>query len=99
MSDRFEKYHSVIEGKLLVIADHCDIPYDFHNWRECCNFLIEKCYNLKHAMTLVERDEEHIEMMCPYTAEDLVILGSKQDLEQINNMFILQGLYRRHKHS
>ena len=28
---------NIIEGNLLVIGDDFS-PYDFMNWRECCNF-------------------------------------------------------------
>ena len=44
---------NIQEGELLVIGDTF-LPYDFLNWRECCNYLIDKCYGMKRAMTLVK---------------------------------------------
>lgn len=89
---------SLIEGNLLVIGDTF-LPYDFLTWRECCNFLIDKCYGMTRAMTLVEKDEEHLELRCPLTGEYLTVLASEEDLEHIHTTFILQNLYRRDKHS
>lgn len=89
---------SAIEGNLLVIGDDFS-PYDFTNWRECCNFLIDKCYGMKRAMTLIQKDKEHLEMRCPLTGEYLTILACPEDLERVHRTFILQNLYRRDKHS
>lgn len=86
------------EGKLLVIGDTFQ-PYDFLEWRECCNFLIDKCYGMKRAMTLVRKDKEHLEMRCPLTGEYLTVLADPTDLERIHTFFILQNLYRPYKHS
>ena len=89
---------NIIEGNLLVIGDTF-IPYDFMTWRECCNFLIDKCYGMTKAMTLVKKDKEHLEMRCPLTGEYLTVLGSTEDLEAIHRTFILQNLYRPYKRS
>lgn len=97
-NNNLRKGQSEIEGNLLVIGDTF-LPYDFMNWRECCNFLIDKCYGMKKAMTLVAKDKEHLEMRCPLTGEYLTVLGSTDDLERIDREFILQNLYRRDKHS
>ncbi len=98
LNNELRKGQSEIEGNLLVIGDTF-LPYDFMNWRECCNFLIDKCYGMKKAMTLVAKDKEHLEMRCPLTGEYLTVLGSTIDLERIDREFILQNLYRRDKHS
>ena len=93
--------NDVIEGNLLVIGDTFT-PYDFLTWRECCNFLIDKCYGMTRAMLLIKKDKEHLEMRCPLTGEYLTVLGSPDDLEHIHRVFILQNLYRLHhsyKHS
>lgn len=87
---------NIIEGNLLVIGDSFS-PYDFLTWRECCNFLIDKCYGMKKAMTLVQKDKEHLELRCPLTGEYLTVLASTDDLEHIHRTFILQNLYRQHK--
>lgn len=92
------KNESIIEGNILVIGDDF-APYDFLNWREAANFLIEKCYGMKKAMTLTEKDREHLEMRCPLTGEYLTVLANEDDLEHINRVFILHNLYRRDKHS
>ena len=89
---------NIIEGNLLVIGDTF-LPYDFMTWRECCNYLIDKCYGMTRAMTLVIKDKEHLELRCPLTGEYLTVLASAEDLECIHNTFILQNLYRRDKHS
>jgi len=89
---------NIIEGNLLVIGDTFS-PYDFLTWRECCNFLIDKCYGMTRAMTLIEKDKEHLEMRCPLTGEYLTVLASPEDLERIHRTFILQNLYRPYKHS
>lgn len=89
---------NIIEGNLLVIGDTFT-PYDFLNWRECCNFLIDKCYGMTKAMSLIKKDKEHLEMRCPLTGEYLTVLGSPEDLEHIHRTFILQNLYRLCKHS
>lgn len=89
---------SVIEGNLLVIGDTFS-PYDFLSWRECCNFLIDKCYGVTRGMTLLKKDKEHLEMRCPLTGEYLTVLASTEDLERIHRTFILQNLYRLDKHS
>lgn len=88
----------VYDAELIVIGDTF-LPYDFNNWRECCNFLIDKCYGMKRGMTLVNRDKEHLEMRCPLTGEYLTILSSPENLEKIHNQFIIQNLYRRDRHS
>ena len=80
-------------GALIVIGDTY-VPYDFRNWKECMNFLIDKCYGVKRGMTLVEKDKEHLELRCPLTGEYLTVLASEQDLERIHTQFILQNLYR-----
>lgn len=95
---KVKRGENIIEGNLLVIGDTF-LPYDFLNWRECCNFLIDKCYNLKRAMTLVTKDNEHLELRCPLTGEYLTVLASPEDLENIHRTFILQNLYRHDKHS
>lgn len=84
------------QGELLVIGDTYQ-PYDFLDWRTCCNFLIDKCYNMKRAMTLIRKDKEHLEMRCPLTGEYLTVLGSEENLENIHRTFILQNLYRSTK--
>jgi hypothetical protein len=89
---------NIIEGNLLVIGDTFT-PYDFLTWRECCNFLIDKCYGMTKAMTLVKKDKEHLEMRCPLTGEYLTVLGSTEDLEHIHRTFILQNLYRPYRRS
>ena len=89
---------NIIEGNLLVIGDDFS-PYDFLHWRECCNFLIDKCYGMTKAMTLIQKDKEHLEMRCPLTGEYLTVLASTEDLERIHRTFILQNLYRPYKHS
>lgn len=94
----YKKGIDLIEGVLLVIGDDFS-PYDFLTWRECCNFLIDKCYGMKRAMLLVGKDKEHLEMRCPLTGEYLTILGSQSDLENIHRTFILQNLYRHDRHS
>lgn len=92
------KNESIIEGNILVIGEEY-APYDFLNWREAANFLIDKCYGLKRAMRLTEKDKEHLEMRCPLTGEYLTVLGSEDDLENIHRLFILHNLYRHDKHS
>lgn len=87
---------NIIEGNLLVIGDTF-LPYDFHNWRECCNYLIDKCYGMQRAMTLIKKDKEHLELRCPLTGEYLTVLASPEDLEQIHTTLILQNLYRPYK--
>ena len=52
MRTKIKLGESLIEGNLLVIGDTYS-PYDFLTWRECCNFLIDKCYGMKAAMTLL----------------------------------------------
>lgn len=94
----YKRGESVIEGALLVIGDDF-LPYDFRNWRECCNFLIDKCYGMKRAMILIKRDNEHLELRCPLTGEYLTVLGCSEDLECIHRTFILQNLYRHDKRS
>lgn len=89
---------NIIEGNLLVIGDDFT-PYDFMTWRECCNFLIDKCYGMSRAMTLIKKDKEHLEMRCPLTGEYLTVLASTEDLERIHRTFILQNLYRLYKRS
>lgn len=89
---------NIIEGNLLVIGDTFS-PYDFMTWRECCNYLIDKCYGMKAAMILVTKDKEHLELRCPLTGEYLTVLASSENLERIHNTFILHNLYRRDKHS
>jgi hypothetical protein len=96
--ETIKKGDSIIEGNLLVIGDTF-LPYDFLNWRECCNFLIDKCYGMTRAMTLVAKDKEHLEMRCPLTGEYLTVLGAPEDLEHIHRTFILQNLYRHDKRS
>ena len=88
--------HKIQDGDLLVIGDTF-IPYDFTNWRECANFLIDKCYGMKRAMTLVAKDKEHLELRCPLTGEYLTVLASPENLERIHHTFILHNLYRRPK--
>lgn len=90
--------HNLIEGELLVVGDDY-VPYDFRNWQECCNFLIDKCYGMRRAMILTERDKEHLEMRCPLTGEYLTVLGSTENLEHIHKTFILQNLYRPYRRS
>ena len=94
----YKRGESVIEGALLIIGDDFS-PYDFRDWQECCNFLIDKCYGMKRAMKLIKKDSEHLEMRCPLTGEYLVVLGNAEDLEHIHRTFILQNLYRHDKHS
>ena len=89
---------NIIEGNILVIGDTF-LPYDFMTWRECCNFLIDKCYGMKKAMTLIAKDKEHLEMRCPLTGEYLTVLANQYDLEHIHRTFILQNLYRLDKRS
>jgi hypothetical protein len=96
--NKMKKGENLIEGNLLVIGDTF-LPYDFMNWRECANFLIDKCYGMKRAMSLITKDKEHLELRCPLTGEYLTVLASTKDLERIHNEFILQNLYRRDKHS
>lgn len=93
-----KKDNNIIEGNLLVIGDTF-LPYNFLNWRECCNFLIDKCYGMTRAMTLITKDKEHLEMRCPLTGEYLTVLGAPEDLERIHRTFILQNLYRPYKRS
>lgn len=93
-----KKDNNLIEGNLLVIGDTF-LPYNFLNWRECCNFLIDKCYDMTRAMTLITKDKEHLEMRCPLTGEYLTVLGAPEDLERIHRTFILQNLYRPYKRS
>lgn len=90
--------NDLIEGNLLVIGDTY-LPYDFFTWKECCNYLIDKCYGMKKAMTLVLKDKEHLELRCPLTGEYLTVLASPEDIERIHRTFILQNLYRPNKHS
>lgn len=92
----YKRGDSIVEGTLLVIGDTY-APYDFLNWRECCNYLIDKCYGMKRAMTLIIKDKEHLEMRCPLTGEYLTVLGPPEDLECIHRTFILQNLYRQQK--
>ena len=97
MRTKIKLGESLIEGNLLVIGDTYS-PYDFLTWRECCNFLIDKCYGMKAAMTLLVKDKEHLDLRCPLTGEYLTVLASTEDLERIHRTFILQNLYRRDKH-
>lgn len=83
----------MLEGGILVIGDTFT-PYDFRNWQEACNFLIDKCYTMKRAMILMEKNSERLELRCPLTGEYLTVLGSTDDLEHIHRTFILQNLYR-----
>lgn len=84
---------NIQQGNLLVIGDTYS-PYDFLNWRECCNFLIDKCYGMKRAMTLVNKDKEHLEVRCPLTGEYLTVLASPENLEYIYTTLVLQNLFR-----
>lgn len=91
-------HSNLILGNILVITEDY-LHYDFMTWQECANFLIDKCYGLKRAMTLVEKTKEHLVMRCPLTGEDIEVLGSSHDLECIHTNFILQNLYRHNKRS
>jgi hypothetical protein len=93
ITPKIRRGDNVVEGNLLVIGDTF-LPYDFMTWKECCNFLIDKCYGMKKAMTLVLKDKEHLELRCPLTGEYLTVLASPEDLERIHRTFILQNLYR-----
>lgn len=94
----YKRGQSVIEGKVLIIGDDY-APYDFFNWREAANFLIDKCYGMKRAMKFIEKDKEHLEVRCPLTGEYLTVLGDEDDLEHIHLTLILHNLYRQDKHS
>ena len=86
----------MILGNMLVITDSYT-PYDFRNWRECTNFIIDKCYGIKRALSLIKKDKEHLEVRCPLTGEYLTILGSEESLEKVHQQLILQNLYRLYK--
>lgn len=86
------------EGDILAIGDTF-APYSFEDWRQCGNFIIDKCYGTKRALTLVEKDEEHLDLRCPLTGEYLTVLAGPDDLEEIHEMLISQNLYRREKRS
>lgn len=92
------EHRYMIYGVLIVLTD-AYTPYDFRNWRECVNFLIDKCYGIKRGMTLVEKDKEHLELRCPLTGEYLTVLASEANLEKVHQQLILQNLYRRGTHS
>ena len=92
------EHRYMIYGELIVLTD-AYTPYDFRNWRECVNFLIDKCYGIKRGMTLVEKDKEHLELRCPLTGEYLTVLASEANLEKVHQQLILQNLYRRVTHS
>lgn len=87
----------ILYGDLIIITD-AYTPYDFRNWRECVNFLIDKCYGMKRAMTLVAKDKEHLELRCPLTGEYLTVLADETNLEKVHQQLILQNLYRRGTH-
>lgn len=85
---------NILPGNMLVLGDTF-VPYDFFNWQECANFLIDKCYGMKRAMILVEKDKEHLDLRCPLTGEYLTVLGSELDLTRVHQVLIRQNLYRR----
>lgn len=94
---RIKRGESIIEGTCLVIGDTF-LPYDFLSWRECCNYIIDKCYGMKRAMYLIDKDKEHLELRCPLTGEYLTVLASEEDLECIHKTLTLQNLYRRDRY-
>lgn len=84
-------------GNMLIITENY-VPYDFNNWRECVNFIIDKCYGVKRGLTLIEKDKEHLEVRCPLTGEYMTILGSDETIERVHTQLILQNLYRPQRH-
>jgi len=82
---------------MLIITDDYT-PYDFNNWRECVNFLIDKTYGVKRGLTLIKKDKEHLEVRCPLTGEYLTVLGSEETIEKVHIQLILQNLYRLSKY-
>jgi hypothetical protein len=87
---------NIQEGEILVIGDTF-APYDFTNWRECVNYLIDKNYGIKRGMSLIQKDKEHLELRCPLTGEYLTVLASPENLEKIHTQLIIQNLYRPNK--
>lgn len=87
----------IIEGNILIIGDSF-LPYDFRNWREAANYVIDRCCGVIRGLDLIEKNKEHLEVRCPLGGEYLDIVGSEEDLEMIHRTLILQNLYRHSKH-
>lgn len=84
-------------GNMLIITEDYT-PYDFNNWRECTNFIIDKCYGVKRGLSLIEKDKEHLELRCPLTGEYMTVLGSAETIERVHTNLIVQNLYRPNKY-
>lgn len=82
------------ENELVVIGETF-AAYEFRNWRECCNFLMEKVYNLEGATTLLERKKDTMKIKCPLSGNVLTIMGTDDGIEAVYKFFVLMKLFRR----
>lgn len=88
----------MVENEILVYCGDF-APYDFNNWRECCNFLWDRVYGLEKATTLIDYKKGCLIIKTPLTGDKLTVQGRETEIEQVHRWFILRNLYRPYTHS
>ena len=79
----------------MTIFTDTYIPYEFKDKYECFKHLEYRCQNIKNSLRLVEKDNEHLKVICPLSGDYLDVVGTAEELEWIDTQLSIKNWYRR----
>lgn len=78
----------------MTIFTETYIPYEFNNRHECLQYIEQRCMNIKKALRLIEKDNEHLKVRCPLSGDYLDVIGTIEELEWIDKQLRSKQWYR-----
>lgn len=78
----------------MIVFTGTYIPYEYKDKHDVFEYIKCRCHNLKKALRLIEKDTEHLTIRCPVSGDYVDILGSKEELDWLDNELKRRQLYR-----
>lgn len=70
------------------------IPYEYEDRWMVYKYVVSRAQGIKKSLKLIEKDNEHLTVRCPLSGDYLDIVGTKSDVEWLNEMLLRNKWYK-----
>lgn len=78
----------------MTIISDTFVPYEYDNKMDALKYLISRCHGAKKSLRLVEKDNEHLTVRCPFSGDYLEIVGYPDELVWLDEELKSRQWYR-----
>lgn len=78
----------------MQVSNDAFIPYEFDKKQDCLSYIIDRCFNIKKSIRLVEKGSEHLVLRCPLSGDFINVIGTIDEIAWIDRQLRVDEMYR-----